>query len=261
MTTLYDTLGVNEHASPDELKRAYRKATMKWHPDRNAGNEAAAHAAFQEVKAAYAILSDPAQREEYDTIFAAEMRRWTERHEAEDRARAARERAERERTEREAREQAAAQARYAEHVASAMRHAAQGYNRDVVFGVLLGRGCDAAEAQRIADSVSAWHGTHADVNPDVRTADAVEPNDIEERAQSASTARGDRAAMRVAPAGDADRADTSRAESPRKTAHARKPAQTRPATSPDNTTHDTHAETPAHLFGTLWYHFLNGLKP
>lgn len=76
MATLYETLGVDEHATEDEIKRAYRKAAMRCHPDRNAGHEDAARARFQEVKEAYAILSDPAQREVYDRTFAEEIARW-----------------------------------------------------------------------------------------------------------------------------------------------------------------------------------------
>lgn len=165
MATLYDTLGVHEHATEDEIKRAYRKAAMKWHPDRNAGREDAARAAFQEIKQAYGILSDPAQREVYDAIFAEEMRRWKVQHEAEERLRAEREakreaearrRAERE-ARREAERQAAAEAAYAEKVALAMRFAGEGYNRDVVFGVLLGQQCERDLANRIADSAIALH--------------------------------------------------------------------------------------------------------
>jgi len=47
MATLYDTLGVPMHATDEEIKRAYRKAAMKWHPDRNAGSEEVARATFQ----------------------------------------------------------------------------------------------------------------------------------------------------------------------------------------------------------------------
>src|SRR5690242_12397569 len=62
MATLYDTLGVPAHATDEEIKRAYRKAAMKWHPDRNHGAEETARAAFQEIKDAYAILSNAEQR-------------------------------------------------------------------------------------------------------------------------------------------------------------------------------------------------------
>jgi curved DNA-binding protein CbpA len=147
MTTLYDTLDVSEHATADEIKRAYRKAAMRWHPDRNVGREPLARTAFLEIQNAYAILSDPVQRQVYDTVFAEEMQRREEQHRQE----------ERERAEREAAIRAAEEAAYASKVALAMRFATQGYNRDVVLGVLLGRDCGVELAQRIADSALALH--------------------------------------------------------------------------------------------------------
>ncbi|WP_321797426.1 J domain-containing protein [Caballeronia sp. J97] len=147
MATLYETLGVDEHATVEEIKRAYRKAAMRCHPDRNAGNEDAARAKFLEIKEAYAILSDPAQREVYDRIYTEEMRRWEERMRQE----------EAEREAREAKEREAREALYAQRVSLAMRFASQGHNRDVVFGVLLGAQCDEPAARQIADSAIALH--------------------------------------------------------------------------------------------------------
>jgi curved DNA-binding protein CbpA len=147
MATLYQTLGVDEHATEEEIKRAYRKAAMRCHPDRNVGNEDIARAKFLEIKEAYGILSDPAQREVYDRIYADEMRRWEERVRQE----------EAEREAREAKEREAREALYAERVSLAMRFASQGYNRDVVFGVLLGAQCDEPAARQIADSAIALH--------------------------------------------------------------------------------------------------------
>ncbi|KND62391.1 Chaperone protein DnaJ [Candidatus Burkholderia verschuerenii] len=147
MATLYETLGVSEHASDDEIKRAYRKAAMRCHPDRNAGNEEAARAEFLEIKDAYAILSDAGQRAVYDRIFAEEMERWNAQKKQE----------EAERDAREAQEREAREAIYRERIALAMQFASRGHNRDVVFGVLLGRDCDEASAQQIADSAIALH--------------------------------------------------------------------------------------------------------
>jgi len=140
MATLYDLLGVRDDASDEEIKRAYRRAAMKAHPDRNMGREAAAHAQFQEIKEAYAILSDPSQRRVYDAVYAEEMGRLVREREA-----AARE------------EEAARQAEYARQVSLAMRFAEQGYNRDVVFGVLLGGDCESELAARIADGAVELH--------------------------------------------------------------------------------------------------------
>jgi curved DNA-binding protein CbpA len=145
MATLYDMLGVHEDATNEELKRAYRRAAMKAHPDRNVGREAAAHARFQEIKEAYAILSDPDQRRIYDAVYAEEMQRIVRRREEEERLRAERE--------------AAREAEYAAFVALAMRFAELGHNRDVMFGVLLGRDCEVQLAGRIADSVAALHAS------------------------------------------------------------------------------------------------------
>ena len=58
----YEVLGVNRDASDDDIKKAYRKLAMKYHPDRNPGTEEK----FKEVKEAYEILSDSQKRAAYD---------------------------------------------------------------------------------------------------------------------------------------------------------------------------------------------------
>ena len=63
----YDVLGVPKNASDDDIKKAYRKLAMKYHPDRNQGDEAKkAEEKFKEAKEAYEILCDPAKRAAYD---------------------------------------------------------------------------------------------------------------------------------------------------------------------------------------------------
>ena len=152
MTTIYATLGVQPDATLDEIKRAYRRAAMKWHPDRNPGREAEAYAAFQEIREAYAILSDAEQRRVYDEVFAQEMQRWQAERDAQE---AQEQEAQRER-------ERVAQEHYEKMVAIAMRFADDGHNRDVLFGVLLGRDCDAELAARIADSVWALQEARRD---------------------------------------------------------------------------------------------------
>jgi DnaJ-class molecular chaperone len=232
MTTLYDTLGVQAHASDDEIKRAYRKAAMKWHPDRNSGAEAVARAAFQEIKDAYAILSDAEQRKVYDAVYAEQMRGWEAQRARQQQAQAKREAAAR----------AADEAAYAEMVSVAIRFADEGHNRDVLFGVLLGRQCEPRRAAQIADSVAALQASRREAAKAEAAAEAAHTTDANEAAEAARdsdvSARTKAASVKDAAAHDApgSRARHAKREEPAADAH------------------------PAGTLGGLWFQFLNGLR-
>jgi len=66
-TDYYKVLGVDKSASPEDIKKAFRKMAVKYHPDRNPGDKSAEDK-FKELNEAYAVLSDPKKKEEYDTF-------------------------------------------------------------------------------------------------------------------------------------------------------------------------------------------------
>lgn len=234
MATLYDMLGVPMHATDDEIKRAYRKAAMKWHPDRNSGAEEVARATFQEIKDAYAILSDAAQRKVYDKVYTEQMRGWE----------AQRARQQKAQTDREAAARAARETAYAEMVSLAMRFADAGHNRDVLFGVLLGRQCEARQAAQIADSVSALQASRREAEKAQAAAEAaakpVDVPDIAPTAQAQAQAMNDDAVVdRGAPPNPGNHGNHS---------------------NPGKREESANAAHPASVLGGLWFQFLNGLK-
>ncbi len=65
----YDLLGINSKADAEEIKRAYYDKLKIWHPDKNVGNTEAAEEKTKMLNQAYSVLSDPAQRKQYDRIL------------------------------------------------------------------------------------------------------------------------------------------------------------------------------------------------
>jgi molecular chaperone DnaJ len=63
----YEVLGVTRTAAVEEIKSAYRKSALKWHPDRNPENKSEAEVKFRECTEAYSVLSDAQKRQVYDT--------------------------------------------------------------------------------------------------------------------------------------------------------------------------------------------------
>jgi curved DNA-binding protein len=62
----YEILGVPRSASDDDIKKAYRKLAMQYHPDRNPGKEQWANEKFKEINEAFAVLGNPDKRRQYD---------------------------------------------------------------------------------------------------------------------------------------------------------------------------------------------------
>lgn len=63
----YETLGVAKDSSAQDIKKAYRKLAMKYHPDKNKGDKASEEK-FKKISEAYAVLSDPEKRKQFDTF-------------------------------------------------------------------------------------------------------------------------------------------------------------------------------------------------
>ncbi|PKL36544.1 molecular chaperone DnaJ [Candidatus Peregrinibacteria bacterium HGW-Peregrinibacteria-1] len=67
MRDLYEILGISKSATDDEIKKAYRKLALEWHPDKHKGDKTAEEK-FKEINQAYEVLSDKQKRQQYDTF-------------------------------------------------------------------------------------------------------------------------------------------------------------------------------------------------
>ena len=67
MKNYYEILGISEKATPEEIKKAYRKLALQYHPDKNPGNKSA-ETKFKEISGAYYVLSDSKRKGEYDQM-------------------------------------------------------------------------------------------------------------------------------------------------------------------------------------------------
>ena len=63
----YAVLGVSKEATPEEIRKAYKKLAIKWHPDKHVDDKKEAEEKFKEIAEAYSVLSDPDKKREYDT--------------------------------------------------------------------------------------------------------------------------------------------------------------------------------------------------
>lgn len=68
----YNILGVDKNAPADQIKKAYRKLALKYHPDKTKGDKALEDK-FKKISEAYAVLSDPEKKKQYDTYGSADF--------------------------------------------------------------------------------------------------------------------------------------------------------------------------------------------
>lgn len=146
MLDYYEILGVARTATQSEIKAAYRRGAMRWHPDRNPGNEEYAARQFKDLAHAYAILGDSDKRRAYDETFTAHSGKQTEPEQQDD----------------DIYMEEAARIFLEEMTELATTLAAGGHNPDVIFGALLSQGCPESVARRIAHMAAGNHRSNSD---------------------------------------------------------------------------------------------------
>ena len=62
MSNYYEVLGIKKNASDTEIKKAYKKMAVRWHPDKNLDNKQYSEKKFKEISEAYQVLSDPEKK-------------------------------------------------------------------------------------------------------------------------------------------------------------------------------------------------------
>ena len=60
----YEILGVSKEATPEEIRKAYKRLALKWHPDKHVDDKKEAEEKFKEIAEAYSVLSDPDKKRE-----------------------------------------------------------------------------------------------------------------------------------------------------------------------------------------------------
>jgi DnaJ-class molecular chaperone len=69
----YDVLGLQSNASQEEIRNAYKRLALKWHPDKNPTNQEAAEAIFKRIDKAYKFIEDAEKRALYDAVLPLEQ--------------------------------------------------------------------------------------------------------------------------------------------------------------------------------------------
>lgn len=154
---LYEVLGVSRNAATADIKAAYRKLAMTWHPDRNPGNERLAAEKFKELAHAYSILGDETKRQRYDDALNLDEAAVDDE---------------------DVDMKTAAEMFLDAMIELAADMASRGYNRDVILGALLNQGCPEHIAREISSEVWRQHSKRT-ASPNPKAAPKPSPKPAE----------------------------------------------------------------------------------